>query len=37
MKTINLEIQEVQKTPNKRNMKKTTSNHILIKLFKTNE
>ena len=30
MKTINLQIQETQQTPNTRNMKKTTPRHIII-------
>ena len=34
MKTINLQIQETQQTPNTRNMKKTTPRHLIIKLLK---
>lgn len=35
MKTINLHIQKAQETPSRRNMKKTTLRHIIIKLLKT--
>lgn len=35
METINPQIQVAQWTPNTRNIKKTTSRHIIIKLLKT--
>lgn len=35
MKTINPDIQGAQKGPTSRNLKKTTSRHIIIELFKT--
>lgn len=34
MKTLNPQIQEIQQTPNTRNMKETTHRHIIIKLLK---
>lgn len=34
MKTINPDIQGAQKGPSSRNLKKTTSRHIIIELFK---
>ncbi len=32
MKEIDLQVQEVQRTPNKRNPKRTTPRHIIIKM-----
>ena len=37
MKTINLQTQKAQQTLNKKNIKKTTSRHIIIKLLKAND
>lgn len=37
MKIVNLQIQEAQTTPSKRKMRKTTSRHIKIKLFKISD
>jgi len=37
MKTINLYIQEAQRTPKKRDIKETTPTHIKLKLLKTGD
>lgn len=37
MKTINPHIQEVQRTPKKRNIKENTTKHIKIKLLQTGD